>query len=273
MQKRVRHDVVPDDEAAWQWLQDYGPIIERWDQFGYEKRYGVFPLDVWSVILGHMTARDILRLSKLSKTFCELAQSAQIWNAIFVREFGEEALKEARRTMPDARARVFAWRLKQFLPTPAAFENVQWIFQHVDGPAAVINFMGKGLYLMYKTNEEKEERVALLLEHGFVEYDLNEFREGRQPNYFKVFRDKIMVLAQDRKDLWDLAMAVVYEMLSREYYPIIIEHRKELLKNEICAYCAQPAEELRCSACKSAFYCNAACQENDWARHKRKCLK
>ena len=41
---------------------------------------------------------------------------------------------------------------------------------------------------------------------------------------------------------------------------------------ECCAHCGkQGAEFKRCSRCKQACYCGAACQNADWKRHKKKC--
>jgi len=41
-----------------------------------------------------------------------------------------------------------------------------------------------------------------------------------------------------------------------------------------CGSCGQPCSKpLRCGVCKSATYCSAACQKEDWRFHKRLCKK
>jgi len=43
-----------------------------------------------------------------------------------------------------------------------------------------------------------------------------------------------------------------------------------------CAWCSKihPLEKWnRCSGCSGVIYCDAACQKNDWARHKKLCKK
>ncbi|TFK47527.1 SET domain-containing protein [Heliocybe sulcata] len=42
--------------------------------------------------------------------------------------------------------------------------------------------------------------------------------------------------------------------------------------SEYCSSCAaQRAELKRCTRCKLVWYCNASCQNNDWALHKHEC--
>ena len=41
----------------------------------------------------------------------------------------------------------------------------------------------------------------------------------------------------------------------------------------MCHAARATTELLKCSRCKSAFYCNATCQRNDWSNHKKVCLK
>jgi hypothetical protein len=39
-----------------------------------------------------------------------------------------------------------------------------------------------------------------------------------------------------------------------------------------CAACGQPdVQMLKCSRCKAAFYCGAACQKRHWREHKAAC--
>merc|ERR1712113_546178 len=41
-----------------------------------------------------------------------------------------------------------------------------------------------------------------------------------------------------------------------------------------CQSCATPCEKpLRCGTCKTATYCSAKCQKEDWRFHKRICKK
>eukprot|EP00927_Polykrikos_kofoidii_P073900 TRINITY_DN69912_c0_g1_i1.p1 TRINITY_DN69912_c0_g1~~TRINITY_DN69912_c0_g1_i1.p1 ORF type:complete len:460 (-),score=98.59 TRINITY_DN69912_c0_g1_i1:86-1426(-) len=43
---------------------------------------------------------------------------------------------------------------------------------------------------------------------------------------------------------------------------------------ETCKNCTQPCDKpLRCGVCKSATYCSAKCQREDWQFHKRNCKK
>lgn len=43
---------------------------------------------------------------------------------------------------------------------------------------------------------------------------------------------------------------------------------------ETCKNCMEPCEKLlRCGLCKSASYCSAKCQKEDWQFHKRTCKK
>ena len=41
------------------------------------------------------------------------------------------------------------------------------------------------------------------------------------------------------------------------------------LKN--CASCGKPNARERCSGCRSAHYCNEACQKSHWGAHKGPC--
>jgi hypothetical protein len=42
--------------------------------------------------------------------------------------------------------------------------------------------------------------------------------------------------------------------------------------HRICAACgAKRLQMLRCSRCKAAFYCDAACQKRHWREHKAAC--
>jgi hypothetical protein len=39
-----------------------------------------------------------------------------------------------------------------------------------------------------------------------------------------------------------------------------------------CAACGKEAlQMLKCSRCKAAFYCDAACQKRHWQEHKAAC--
>lgn len=42
-------------------------------------------------------------------------------------------------------------------------------------------------------------------------------------------------------------------------------------KREGCYNCGKDGQLLRCSRCKTASYCTAACQKADWKRHKPEC--
>ncbi|KAJ6587219.1 hypothetical protein DFH09DRAFT_1142914 [Mycena vulgaris] len=39
-----------------------------------------------------------------------------------------------------------------------------------------------------------------------------------------------------------------------------------------CSVCENSGEILRCSGCKSRYYCGIACQTSDWKSHKRACV-
>jgi hypothetical protein len=39
----------------------------------------------------------------------------------------------------------------------------------------------------------------------------------------------------------------------------------------ICGHCKREGAILRCSRCKSAFYCDRACQQRHWPAHKPSC--
>ena len=43
--------------------------------------------------------------------------------------------------------------------------------------------------------------------------------------------------------------------------------------NPNCPAAAAPAKLLKCAACRQAEYCSAACQKDDWKRHKRVCVE
>ena len=43
--------------------------------------------------------------------------------------------------------------------------------------------------------------------------------------------------------------------------------------NPNCPAVAAPAKLLKCAACRQAEYCSAACQKDDWKRHKRVCVE
>jgi len=44
-----------------------------------------------------------------------------------------------------------------------------------------------------------------------------------------------------------------------------------LCKVDECYHCGRPKAPKRCSRCKTAPYCNATCQREDWLNHKRHC--
>lgn len=49
---------------------------------------------------------------------------------------------------------------------------------------------------------------------------------------------------------------------------------QEKLPDPECQSCSKPCSKpLRCGVCKSATYCSAQCQKNDWRFHKRICKK
>jgi hypothetical protein len=51
---------------------------------------------------------------------------------------------------------------------------------------------------------------------------------------------------------------------------------KAMAADTACVACCRnlspPATPMRCSRCKTAIYCNRACQMSDWKRHKRACV-
>ncbi|GBG93430.1 hypothetical protein CBR_g70238 [Chara braunii] len=43
------------------------------------------------------------------------------------------------------------------------------------------------------------------------------------------------------------------------------------VRKEQCSYCKKKGAVLKCSRCKTTFYCNQACQKAHWSVHKRQC--
>jgi hypothetical protein len=46
---------------------------------------------------------------------------------------------------------------------------------------------------------------------------------------------------------------------------------KESKRLHVCRHCSNGNNLMYCSSCRVIFYCSAACQKADWARHKPEC--
>ena len=44
-------------------------------------------------------------------------------------------------------------------------------------------------------------------------------------------------------------------------------------KDGTCGFCGKAPVWQRCARCRAVFYCDAACQRDDWQRHKSLCQK
>ena len=58
-----------------------------------------------------------------------------------------------------------------------------------------------------------------------------------------------------------------------EKFPDALPEEKKLTKIVKCRRCRKKTELMKCSVCESVWYCGAACQKQDWRRHKVFCGK
>ena len=64
----------------------------------------------------------------------------------------------------------------------------------------------------------------------------------------------------------------IYKKNKSSIFEIIRARDVKLLVAMPCANCFAPGDTLRCSRCKSAFYCSRECQSAHWkGGHKAKC--
>lgn len=60
-------------------------------------------------------------------------------------------------------------------------------------------------------------------------------------------------------------------MLKISKNPLLIGLQLPPRNLNVCYVCKKTEDAKRCSRCKSISYCDRACQEKDWPRHKLEC--
>jgi len=81
----------------------------------YALRGGIPDRNVWILILSNnpeLSVQDISRMCRVNSFFKSLCDSGEVWDKIFVRQFGTETLDQARKMFPqEPLLRLMTWRV------------------------------------------------------------------------------------------------------------------------------------------------------------------
>ena len=88
-----------------------------------------------------------------------------------------------------------------------------------------------------------------------------------QKNMSRCLKCLAHYLCKDHEKLIDEHVAVCPK------FPDVLPDEKKLDKIVKCRRCRKQTMLMKCSVCESVWYCGAACQKEDWKRHKLFCGK
>ena len=249
----------------------------------------ILPKDVWIKILSgnpELSVQDINRMCSVNKTFQKLCASGNIWDKIFIREFGEKVFQqEQQREYLSENVKAFFknyyWRydsavVKNFkllrlltfrvvekgIAPPSFWHEKQWTIHRPrsffkdyidigtnDYSSYMINFSGNQ-DISYNTNAAVASGLIDKKTAKYITYTLD------TPFKSKLIRTEETVTKTN-------ALQFIYMLLANKYTLNRNIMKKKIYVGQECVVCANIAE-YACSRCESRFFCSDNCAKKDW---------
>lgn len=266
--KRVKESGFETDDEAKKYIKTL------------KKGYPTLSKGVWMLLLSNnpeLSIGDIQRMCRVNKYFKALCAERVIWDKIFNRQFGHEALQQAKKEeLNEPLARLVAWRRvavyhKKNIKTlwrnlyrkRLTFLNADYINDVV---TVDIYNPGIGIEITYS------KQNSFIDDLGKYKKDVIISQESLFP--FRGFIDTIYWNVYDvgREKTKILLRKVYYWAVVNKFS--IISDTKDFEKQQKtvlmgCAVCDTPTRNY-CPC--GTRYCSIECQTGDWARHQFACV-
>jgi hypothetical protein len=257
--KRIKIDTFDNDEEA-----------ETFLDFAAQDALGLLP-EMWVKILSEnpqLSVHDISRMCKLNTMFRNMCRSGLIWDKIYIRQFGTEALKRATKQMPDdARARLLTHRMETYI-LPNISDTI--------GDEHSIEFsldedVSGGIYI----RQYSSGRFSMLVSIEFKKDVLDRVVDTFSENLKSISDDWLSYTPIGGVYSWDLTTEehltfdellrhrrmVIYFMLSLGFQPtgLNLNEKRQVFTGDKCDVCQVEPARYKCDTCEEAVYCSEEC--------------
>jgi len=248
--------------------------------------------DVWIKILSgnpELSVQDINRMCSVNKTFQQLCASGNIWDKIFIRQFGEEVFQqEQQREYLSENVKAFL-KVKTFLKDAAVVNNfklLRLLTFRVFKKGFTLGTDIKGALYDQKWSFKKDVFFGTILSIRMNEFGYSIVftgdREAKRTTNAAVaanliteteakyicysldtyYASKIVNIDAINSITTNL-LQFIYLLLANKYTLDTNIMKENIYVGQECVVCADIAE-YACSRCESRFFCSDNCAKKDW---------